>query len=159
MKWIKLRDARRVSQFFVAVLMHGIEKINEDNLRKQVKFYLHVKNNCDKIFIGIELPVWRNWQTHMTQNHAEWSVPVRVRPPAWETLYLEISRYSVFYLGCVEDFANWGFYRHLYINFLLLLRSLRAGSLGVVLVKVAGSLDIDAGRIPKSHNPLILSRN
>ena len=68
---MRLRDARRVSQFFVAVLRHGIEKIDEDNLRKQVKFYLHVKNNCDKISIGIELPVWRNWQTHMTQNHAE----------------------------------------------------------------------------------------
>ena len=32
--------------------------------------------------VDIILPVWRNWQTHMTQNHAERSVPVRVRPPA-----------------------------------------------------------------------------
>lgn len=36
----------------------------------------------------------------------------------------------------------------MYVQFVLLLRSLRAWGLGVVLVKVAGSLYIDAGEPP-----------
>ena len=30
------------------------------------------------------MPLWRNWQTHLTQNQAGNSVPVRVRPAAFE---------------------------------------------------------------------------
>ena len=33
-------------------------------------------------YIIVPTPVWRNWQTHRTQNAAERSMPVRVRPPA-----------------------------------------------------------------------------
>ena len=28
------------------------------------------------------MPLWRNWQTHLTQNQAVHPVPVRVRPAA-----------------------------------------------------------------------------
>ena len=29
-------------------------------------------------------PLWRNWQTHLTQNQAGNTVPVRVRPAAFD---------------------------------------------------------------------------
>ena len=30
------------------------------------------------------MPLWRNWQTHLTQNQAGNTVPVRVRPAAFD---------------------------------------------------------------------------
>ena len=54
-------------------------------------------------------PVWRNWQTHRTQNAADLSMPVRVRPPA-PPKDTDIDTMSVFFLfavSSVED-ANIG---------------------------------------------------
>ena len=46
------------------------------------------------------MPVWRNWQTHRTQNAAEQSVPVRVRPPAPEFSALNFQSSGLFLLPC-----------------------------------------------------------
>ena len=47
---------------------------------------MHCVAKHDIIIYGsakqISLPLWRNWQTHLTQNQAGNTVPVRVRPAA-----------------------------------------------------------------------------
>ena len=58
------------------------------------------------------------------------------------TLYCSIFLYvgKVLVVGTLKGYHQIGGLWSMYVNFLLLLRSLRAWGLGVVLVKVAGSL-------------------
>ena len=53
-----------------------------------INFFLHLNRKCDMVSDAyaehLYMPLWRNWQTHLTQNQAGNTVPVRVRPAASE---------------------------------------------------------------------------
>ena len=55
--------------------------------KTECKNFLHPFPKYDMIsVVQTHMPLWRNWQTHLTQNQADNTVPVRVRPVAYKKL-------------------------------------------------------------------------